>query len=194
MGHGVDLRQGRGAGLTAAIRTKAGLMDVSGLKKLYLGGPVRIGHPELRHHARCDQDQTRDSCRYACMLNDAGYFIEDQVLYRTGPNSWMVVHGSGAGHETAAPYVSGAHLRNDLRRRSARSVVAWDRSRSTFLSKHAAGGARASSTFYHMLPAMLFGRPVTLIAHRLHGRARLARFLLQGVEDAGPPLGYHPDR
>nr|WP_189654793.1 hypothetical protein [Paracoccus mutanolyticus] len=32
---------------------------------------------------------------YACMLNDAGKFIDDCVIYRTGPNAFMVA--------TAAP-------------------------------------------------------------------------------------------
>ena len=33
------------------------------------------------------------------MLNDDGKFIDDCVIYRTGPNAYMVVHGSGQGHE-----------------------------------------------------------------------------------------------
>jgi aminomethyltransferase len=81
-----------------AIRTKAGLMDVSGLKKLHLVGPHAI--------AILQQVTTRDVTKlypgksvYACMLNDAGYFIEDCIIYRISPNAWMVVHGSGAGHE-----------------------------------------------------------------------------------------------
>ena len=36
---------------------------------------------------------------YSCMLNEQGKFTDDCILYRTGPNSWMVVHGSGTGHE-----------------------------------------------------------------------------------------------
>ena len=42
-----------------AIRTKAGLMDVSGLKKLYLVGSARVRGSELHHHARCQQDLSR---------------------------------------------------------------------------------------------------------------------------------------
>ena len=42
-----------------AIRTKAGLMDVSGLKKLYLVGPHSSAILQLRHHARCHQDLSR---------------------------------------------------------------------------------------------------------------------------------------
>ena len=89
-----------------AIRTKAGLMDVSGLKKLYLTGP----HAAPILHQATTRDIAKiypGKCAYACMLNEAGHFIEDCILYRTGPNTWMVVHGSGAGHETLTTAVVG---------------------------------------------------------------------------------------
>ena len=81
-----------------AIRTRAGLMDVSGLKKVHVVGP---------HAAHLiDLATTRDVSRiapgrsvYAAMLDDAGKFTEDCIIYRTGPNAWMVVHGSGTGHQ-----------------------------------------------------------------------------------------------
>ena len=64
-----------------AIRTKAGLMDVSGLKKLHFVGPHAI--------SILQQVTTRDVTKlypgksaYACMLNDAGHFIEDCIIYR----------------------------------------------------------------------------------------------------------------
>ncbi|HVL53240.1 MAG TPA: hypothetical protein VM344_03175, partial [Vitreimonas sp.] len=71
-----------------AIRTKAGLMDVSGLKKVHLVGP---------HAAHVlDLATTRDVHRiypgrsaYACMLNDAGKFTEDCIVYRVGPTAWF---------------------------------------------------------------------------------------------------------
>src|SRR5579864_104646 len=89
-----------------AIRTKAGLMDVSGLKKLYLTGPHAAAI--LRHATTRDVTKIYPGkCAYACMLNEAGHFIEDCILYRTGPNTWMVVHGSGAGHETLTAAVVG---------------------------------------------------------------------------------------
>jgi len=74
-------------------------MDVSGLKKLYLTGP----HASAILHQATTRDVSKiypGKCAYACMLSEAGHFIEDCILYRTGPNTWMVVHGSGAGHET----------------------------------------------------------------------------------------------
>src|SRR6201998_2851227 len=74
-----------------AIRTKAGLMDVSGLKKLYLVGP----HAAPILHYATTRDVTKiypGKSAYACMLNESGFFIEDCILYRMAPNAWMVVH------------------------------------------------------------------------------------------------------
>src|SRR6267378_4416927 len=70
-----------------AIRTKAGLMDVSGLKKLYLAGP----HSSAVLNYATTRDVTKiypGKCAYSCMLNENGHFIEDCILYRMGPNPW----------------------------------------------------------------------------------------------------------
>ncbi len=142
----------------AAIRTKAGLMDVSGLKKLYLTGP----HSSAILNYATTRDVTKvypGKSVYACMLNEAGYFTEDCVLYRMGPNSWMVVHGSGAGHETLAKYVTGRNaamiVDDDLHDLSLQGPVAID-----FLAKHVPG-IRDLRYFHHM-PATLFGKAVTI--------------------------------
>src|SRR6202050_4090998 len=63
-----------------AIRTRAGLMDVSGLKKLYLTGP----HSSAILNYATTRDVTKvypGKSVYACMLNEAGFFTEDCVLY-----------------------------------------------------------------------------------------------------------------
>ena len=139
-----------------AIRTKAGLMDVSGLKKLHMVGP---------HVAAILQQTTsRDVSKlypgksaYATMLNDAGHFIEDCIIYRLGPNNWMVVHGSGAGHETLTAGVVGRNAAllfdDDLHDLSLQGPLAVE-----FLAKYVPG-IRALKYFHHM-PATLFGRPV----------------------------------
>jgi aminomethyltransferase len=141
-----------------AIRTKAGLMDVSGLKKLYLTGP----HAAAILHQATTRDVTKiypGKCAYACMLSEAGHFIEDCILYRLGPNTWMVVHGSGAGHETLASAVVGRNAAlvfdDDLHDLSLQGPLAVE-----FLAKHVPG-IRNLNYFHHM-PALLFGRPVVL--------------------------------
>jgi len=142
----------------AAIRTKAGLMDVSGLKKLYLTGP----HASAILNYATTRDVTKvypGKSVYACMLNEAGFFTEDCVLYRMGPNAWMVVHGSGAGHETLTKYVTGRNaamiVDDDLHDLSLQGPVAVE-----FLAKHVPG-IRDLKYFHHM-PATLFGKAVTI--------------------------------
>jgi len=141
-----------------AIRTKAGLMDVSGLKKLYLVGP----HSSAILHNATTRDVTKiypGKSAYSCMLNEAGHFIEDCILYRTAPNAWMVVHGSGAGHETLTSAVVGRNaalvVDEDLHDLSLQGPVAVD-----FLAKFVPG-VRELRYFHHMA-ATLFGRPVTI--------------------------------
>jgi aminomethyltransferase len=141
-----------------AIRTRAGLMDVSGLKKLHLVGPHAAAVLQFATSRDVGKIYPGKSA-YATMLNEAGHFIEDCVLYRTGPNAWMVVHGSGAGHETLAPLVAGRNVAllvdDDLHDLSLQGPVAVD-----FLAKHVPG-IRDLKYFHHM-PATLFGRPVLI--------------------------------
>ena len=162
-----------------AIRTTAGLMDVSGLKKLHLVGP--------HSHAILQQATTREVARitpgkssYATMLNEAGHFIEDCVLYRMAPNAWMVVHGSGAGHETLTPLVTGRNaalvVDDDLHDLSLQGPAAVE-----FLAKHVPG-IRALDYFRHM-PATLFGRPVLISRTGYTGERGYELFCK--AEDAG---------
>ncbi|GLR68826.1 aminomethyltransferase [Acidocella aquatica] len=141
-----------------AIRTKAGLMDVSGLKKVHLHGP--------HASAVLDYLTTRDVSKitpgrsaYACFLNEAGKFIDDGILYRTGPNSWFVVHGSGAGHAALSSAIAGRNVAmlfdDDLLDLSLQGPLAVD-----FLAKHVPG-IRDLKYFHHM-GATLFGKPVMI--------------------------------
>ena len=81
-----------------AIRTKAGFMDVSGLKKVHVTGP-HASHVIDKAVTRNIEKLRPGRSTYACMLNDDGKFVDDCVIYRMGPNSFMVVHGSRQGHE-----------------------------------------------------------------------------------------------
>jgi len=141
-----------------AIRTRAGLMDVSGLKKLYLVGP----HASAVLHYATTRDVTKiypGKSAYACMLNESGHFIEDCILYRMAPNAWMVVHGSGAGHETLTRAVLGRNaamvVDEDLHDLSLQGPVAVE-----LLAKHVPG--IRDLKYFHHRPAQLFGRPVMI--------------------------------
>jgi aminomethyltransferase len=133
-------------------------MDVSGLKKVHLHGPHASG--VLDYLTTRDVSKiTPGKSAYACFLNEAGKFIDDGILYRTGPNSWFVVHGSGAGHQSL---VSAAASRNvamifddDLLDLSLQGPLAVD-----YLAKHVPG-IRDLKYFSHM-GTTLFGKPVMI--------------------------------
>ena len=141
-----------------AIRTKAGLMDVSGLKKVHITGPA-ASHVIERACTRNIEKLMPGRAVYAAMLNDAGKFIDDCVIYRFGPNSFTVVHGSGQAHEQLTMAATGRDVAvrfdDNLHDLSLQGPLAVD-----FLEKHVPG-VRALPYFGHM-PAALFGKPITL--------------------------------
>ena len=141
-----------------AIRTKAGLMDVSGLKKVHLVGPHAL--------AVLDYVTTRDVSKiypgksvYAAMLNERGQFTDDCIIYRTGPNSWMLVHGSGTGHEEIVKQAAGRNCAvlfdDDLHDLSLQGPLAVD-----FLAKYVPG--IRDLKYFHHIQTTLFGVPVMI--------------------------------
>lgn len=141
-----------------AIRTKAALMDVSGLRKAHLVGP--------HSHQVLQRLTTRDVRKiypgksvYACVLNEAGKFTDDCILYRTGPNSWMTVYGSGTGLEDMGRESIGKNVAvlfdDDLQDLSLQGPLAV-----SYLEKHVPG-IRDLKYFHHM-QTTLFGKPVMI--------------------------------
>lgn len=142
----------------AAIRTRAGLMDVSGLKKVHYVGP----HAEALLQEVVTRDVSKlypGKCAYATMLNEGGKFVDDCIVYRTGPNAWFVVHGAGAGHELLTRSALGREVAvqfdDDLHDLSLQGPVAVD-----FLAEHVPG--IRDLAYFHHFPAQLFGSPVTI--------------------------------
>lgn len=141
-----------------AIRTKAGVMDVSGLKKMHVIGP-HASHVIDRATTRNVEKLKPGRSTYACMLNDAGKFVDDCVIYRMGPHSFMVVHGAGAGHEQLTMAAAGRNVAvlfdDDLHDISLQGPLAVD-----YLEKHVPG-IRDVVYFSH-IQTTLFGKPVTI--------------------------------
>ncbi len=141
-----------------AIRTRAGLMDVSGLKKVHVVGP---------HAAHViDLATTRDVARiypgrsaYGCMLDERGTFTEDCIIYRTGPTAWMVVHGSGTGHEQLQRAAVGKNVAllfdDDLHDLSLQGPLAVD-----FLQRFVPGIRELP--YFHHVQTRLFDAPIML--------------------------------
>lgn len=181
-----------------AIRTKAGFMDVSGLKKVHISGP-HASHVIDRATTRDVERISPGRASYACMLNDAGKFIDDCVIYRMGPNSFMVVHGSGEGHEqlTRAAIGRDVSIRFDdnLHDISLQGPLSVD-----LLEKHVEG-IRHLPYFAHM-PTRLFGHPVTISrtgytgerGYEIFCRGQDAVDIWDNLEKEGKPMGIIPTR
>ena len=141
-----------------AIRTKAGFMDVSGLKKVHVTGP-HASHVIDKAVTRNIEKLRPGRSTYACMLNDDGKFVDDCVIYRMGPNSFMVVHGSGQGHEQLTMCAMGKNVSitfdDDLHDMSLQGPVAVD-----FLAKHVPG--IRDLAYFGIVQTTLFGRAVMI--------------------------------
>jgi aminomethyltransferase len=179
-----------------AIRTKAGLRDVSGLKKVHYVGP----HAE----ALLQEAVTRDvstlylgKCVYATMLDERGTFIDDCIVYRTGPNAFFVVHGAGAGHEVLTRSALGRSVAvqfdDDLHDLSLQGPAAVD-----FLAEHVPG--IRDLPYFHHIQTRLFDRPVTISrtgytgerGYEIFCKAQDAPAVWDTILKLGAPLGIIP--
>jgi aminomethyltransferase len=179
-----------------AIRTRAGLMDVSGLKKVHLTGPH--AEPLLQHAVTRDVRKLYPGKSvYAAMLSDAGMFIDDCIVFRFGPNHWMVVHGAGSGHEVLTAEASGRQVAvefdDDLHDLSLQGPLAVE-----FLERHIPG-VRQLRYFHHM-GATLFDAPITLSrtgytgerGYEIFCKAQDAPMIWDTILDQGAELGIVP--
>ena len=181
-----------------AIRTKAGVMDVSGLKKVHITGP-HASHVIDRATTRNVEKIKPGRSSYACMLNEAGKFIDDCVIYRTGPNAWMVVHGSGSGHEALTMAATGRDVSirfdDNLHDISFQGPLAVE-----FLSKYV-DGIRDLPYFAHMQTA-LFDLPVMIsrtgytgeCGYEIFCRGQDAPTIWDRIVEEGAPMGIIPTR
>ena len=181
-----------------AVRTKAGLMDVSGLKKVHLNGP-HASHLLDRVTTRNVEKLAPGRSVYCSMLDERGKFIDDGIIYRFGPNSFMVVHGSGAGHETLVAGSTGKDVSirfdDNLHDLSLQGPLAVD-----FLEKHIPA-VRKLAYFAHM-PAMLYGHPITLSrtgytgerGYEIFCRGQDAGHIWDSILSEGAAMGIIPCR
>ena len=181
-----------------AIRTVAGLMDVSGLKKVHVTGPA-ASHLIERATTRNIERLMPGRSVYACMLNDAGKFVEDCVIYRTGPNAFMVVHGSGGGHEQLTMAATGRDVSvrfdDNLHDLSLQGPLAVD-----YLERHVPG-IRALPYFAQM-QGSIFGVPAMISrtgytgerGYELFVRGQDAPMIWDRILDEGRDLGIIPCR
>ena len=179
-----------------AIRTRAGLMDVSGLKKVHYVGP----HAE----ALLQEAVTRDvrklypgRCVYSAMLDERGKFTDDCIVYRTGPNAWFLVHGAGTGHEQLTRSATGRQVAvlfdDDLHDLSLQGPLSVD-----FLAEHVPG--IRDLRYFHHVATQLFGRPVMISrtgytgerGYEIFCKAEDAGTIWDTILELGAPRGIVP--
>jgi aminomethyltransferase len=133
------------------------------------------------------------------MLNDAGTFTEDCIIYRTGPSAWMVVHGSGTGHEELQRAAVGKDVSirfdDDLHDLSLQGPLAVD-----FLERFVPG--IRDLRYFHHLQTRLFDAPVMLSrtgytgqrGYEIFCRGEDAGLIWDTVLSEGADLGIIPCR
>jgi aminomethyltransferase len=131
------------------------------------------------------------------MLNEAGKFIDDCIVYRTGPNAFMVVHGTGSGYEMLTRLAQGKQVAvlfdADLHDISLQGPVAVD-----FLADHVPG-IRDLPYFHHM-QTRLFDRPVMISrtgytgerGYEIFCKAADVGVIWDAILEKGAPLGIIP--
>ena len=138
-----------------AVRTAAGLFDVSGLKKVHITGPDAL--------AVADHLVTRDLAKiypgksvYIMILNDDGRITDDGIMFQIRPNDILIVHGNGTGMERLQESADGKRVHiefdDDLHDLSLQGPKAVD-----LLNEYTPFDLR-TLRYFHQIPTTLFDR------------------------------------
>ena len=179
-----------------AIRTKAGLMDVSGLKKCHVTGKD-AAYVIDRCTTRNVEKIAPGRAIYATMLNAEGKFIDDCVIYHLAVNSWMVVIGTGTGMESLTTVAAGKDCSvlfdDDLHDMSFQGPLSID-----LLAKEIP--AIRDLPYFGIMQTRLYGRDVMISrtgytgerGYEIFCRGKDAVHLWDSILDAGKDLGVRP--
>lgn len=179
-----------------AIRTKAGLMDVSGLKKVHVVG-ADAAYVIDRVTTRNVEKIAPGRSTYASMLNADGKFIDDCIIYHIAVNSWLVVHGTGTGMEQLSNAAAGKNCAvifdDDLHDMSLQGPVSVD-----LLATEIP--AIRDLAYFGLMQTRLFGRDVMISrtgytgerGYEIFCRAKDAVHLWDNILEAGKDMGVRP--
>ena len=142
-----------------AVRERAGMFDMSPLKKVFVRGPDAL--------AVLDHATTRDLTRiapgqaaYLSVMTDEGTLADDAIVSNNGDDEWMIVHGSGQTMEMLQASAQGHNVQitldDDLHDISVQGPASLD-----ILNAHCSIDLSGMKYFHHA-PAELFGHPVRL--------------------------------
>ena len=137
-----------------AVRERAGMFDMSPLKKVFVRGPdakAVLDHLTTRNMSKI----ATGKAAYLCVLTERGGIADDAIVSCNGSGEWMIVHGSG---DTMALLEASAKGRDatleftdDLHDLSVQGPAALD-----ILNGHCDIDLAALAYFEHA-PASLFG-------------------------------------
>ena len=179
-----------------AIRTKAGLMDVSGLKKVHLSG-ADAAYVIDRVTTRNVEKIAPGRSTYASILNSEGKFVDDCIIYHIAVNSWMVVHGTGTGMEQLTSVAAGKNCSvifdDDLHDMSLQGPVAVD------LLAQEIPGIR-DLAYFGLMQTRLYGRDVMISrtgytgerGYEIFCKGKDAVHLWDSILEAGKDMGVRP--
>lgn len=179
-----------------AIRTKAGLMDVSGLKKVHLVGPD-AAYVIDRVTTRNVEKIAPGRSTYASMLNADGKFVDDCIIYHLAVNSWMVVHGTGIGMEQITTVAAAKNVAvifdDDLHDMSLQGPLSVD-----ILAEEIP--AIRDLAYFGLMQTRLYGRDVMISrtgytgerGYEIFCRAKDATHLWDSILAAGKDRGVRP--
>lgn len=179
-----------------AVRTKAGLMDVSGLKKVHVSGPD-AAYVIDRATTRNVEKIAPGRSTYASMLSPEGKFIDDCIIYHIAVNSWLVVHGTGTGMEQLSMAAAGKNCSvlfdDDLHDMSLQGPVSVD-----LLAQEIP--AIRDLAYFGLMQTRLYGRDVMISrtgytgerGYEIFCRAKDATHLWDSILDAGKDMGVRP--
>ncbi len=142
-----------------AVRTAAGLFDVSGLKKVFVRGPDAL---DVVDHVitRNMQPITPGRSAYGPNLTEQGTICDDAIIFNLGDGEFMVVHGSGKCmerlQESAAGKNADIEFDDDLHDISLQGPKA-----TAFLDAHTPADL-AGLSYFHQVDTELFGHPATI--------------------------------
>ncbi len=139
-----------------AIRERAGMFDMSPLKKVFVRG--------VDAQAVLDYLTTRELSKvcpgkaaYLCVLTDEGGIADDAIVSNNGGDEWMIVHGSGDTMALLEASAAGRDVQidftDDLHDLSVQGPASLE-----ILNAHTDIDL-AELTYFNHVPATLFGHP-----------------------------------
>lgn len=164
-----------------AVRSAAGLFDVSGLKKVHITGPDAMN--VVNHLITRDMRAIYPGKSvYAMILNEDGGITDDCIMFHIRPNDILMVHGSSSGLIQLQKSAQGKQVSilfdDDLHDISLQGPAALD-----LLNQHMPFDLTTLKYFHHQA-TMLFDRPCMISRTSYSGERGYEIFCK--AEDVGP--------